>query len=198
MAHLKTGLDPATQTQITNIERKTGRSLAELSAAIESCGKKKHGEIRDWIVATFGLGAGDANTLAHIARGTDGASAAEGKDLETVLGDIYFGKKAGQRPIHDALIAMISGFGEFEIAPKKGYVSLRRKKQFAMLGPRTNDRFELGINLKDDVASARVVAQKPGGMCNYAVVLSSAAELDHTALADEVEKVLRKAFDAAG
>ncbi len=193
MAQLKTGLDPATQTQIANIEKKTGRSLAELSAAIAGSGKDTHGGIKDWLIATFGLGAGDANALTHVARGTDGASAAEGKDMEAILAEIYSGRKAHQRPIHDALMAVISGYGEFEIAPKKGYVSLRRRKQFAMAGPKTNDRFELGINLKDDVTSPKIVAQRPGGMCNYAVSLAGAAELD-----DEVKQVLRRAFDSAG
>ena len=58
-------------------------------------------------------------------------------------------------------MAAIDGFGEFEIAPKKGYVSLRRKKQFAMLGPKTNDRFELGLNLKDEVKDPRAKACRP-------------------------------------
>ena len=40
---------------------------------------------------------------------------------------------------------VIDQFGEFEIAPKKGYVSLRRKRQFAMLGPATNPAWSWGL-----------------------------------------------------
>ncbi len=80
--------------------------------------------------------------------------------------------------MHDAVLAQIVPWGDFEIAPKKGYVALRRKKQFAMLGPKTAERAELGLNLKDDVASHRIVAQKPGGMCQYVVALSGAQDVD--------------------
>jgi hypothetical protein len=62
-----------------------------------------------------------------------------------------------------------------------------------MLGPKTADRAELGINLKDDVGSERIVAQKPGGMCQYAVALTSPDDVDA-----EILSVLRRAFDAAG
>ena len=37
-------------------------------------------------------------------------------------------------------------------APKKGYVSVRRARQFAILQPSTKDRFDLGLNLKGDRA----------------------------------------------
>lgn len=72
----------------------------------------------------------------------------------------------------------IDKFGEFEIVPKKGYVSLRRKKQFAMLGPKTNTRFEVGINAKELKKSPRLVEQPKGSMCNYIVALTDAKEVD--------------------
>lgn len=183
----------AIATQIANIEKKTGKTLAQLSAAIQKSGKTKHGEIRDWLKETCGLGHGDANTLTHVALKSDGASAAQAASTEEVLGEIYSGKKERLRPIHDKLMAAIVKFGDHEIAPKKGYVSLRRKKQFAMLGPKTNDRFELGLNLKDDIKDPRVKAQAPGGMCQYIVALTSADEVDAKLVA-----IVRQAYDAAG
>jgi hypothetical protein len=59
-------VDKAVATQISNIENKTGKSLAQLRAAIAGCGKAKHGEIRGWLMTTYGLGHGDANTLTHV------------------------------------------------------------------------------------------------------------------------------------
>ena len=94
-------VEKAIATQISNIERKTGRTLVELSAAIAGCGKAKHGEIRSWVMETYGLGHGDANTLTHVARASDGASAAQEKAASTgdVLREIYAGRKEHLRPI---------------------------------------------------------------------------------------------------
>jgi hypothetical protein len=185
--------EQALASQLRNIEAKTGRDLVALRDAIAASGKAKHGEVRAWLMETYGLGYGDANTLAHVAAGSKGATPADGDGADDPLADIYTGKKAHLRSIHDAVMAAIQPWGDFEVAPKKGYVALRRKKQFAILGPKTVDRAELGINLKDDVGSARIVAQKPGGMCQYAVALTSPADVDAEVLA-----VLRRAFDAAG
>lgn len=188
-------LAQALLTQLANIEKKTGKSLAQLRAAVAKSGKSKHGEIRDWLKETHGLGHGDANTLTHFALQSDGASAAKAKGASSndLLGEIYAGKKAHLRPIHDKLMAEIARFGDFEITPKKGYVSLRRKKQFAMLGPKTNERFELGLNLKDELASRRIIKQAPGGMCQYIAPLISADEVDK-----EIVAALKKAYAAAG
>lgn len=57
---------------------------------------------------------------------------------DEVLASIYSGAKTSLRPIHEKLMELIMGFGEFEIVPKKTYISLRRARQFAMIGPATN------------------------------------------------------------
>lgn len=186
-------LDKAVQTQIDNIQKKTGMSLNELAAIVKKSGLSKHGEIRDMLKEKLGLGHGDANALVHAVFESDGTRAAEGKSEDAVLDEIYSGAKAGFRPIHEKLMKEIQKFGEFEIVPKKGYVSLRRKKQFAMIGPKTNTRFEVGINAKDFKKHARLLEQPKGSMCNYIVNLSDAKEVDA-----ELVAWIKSAFEGAG
>lgn len=171
-------VDKAIQTQLDNIQKKTGKSLAELAVIARKSGLTKHGELREMFKTELGLGHGDANMLVHHVFQSDGASVAEGKDTDAILNEIYTGAKAAQRSIHEALMKHINAFGEFEVAPKKGYVSLRRKKQFAMLGPKTNTRFEVGINAKNLKKNVRLVEQPTGSMCNYIVALTDAKEVD--------------------
>lgn len=188
-------LDKARETQLRNIETKTGKSFDELRALIAESGLTKHGEIRDMLKSKLGLGHGDANSLVHYALSSDGqsAAAAAGQGTDDVVSEIYAGNKAHLRPIHDKFMAAIEGFGEFEIAPKKGYVSLRRKKQFAMIGPATKDRVEVGLNLKGVPETSRLAAQAPGGMCQYKVKVTGADEVDA-----ELIGWVKQAYESAG
>ena len=186
-------VNQAIQNQLKNIEKKTGRSLSDLTAFVKESGLQKHGEIRDMLKKELGLGHGDANTLTHAVMKTDAASALQGKTNDDVLAKIYSGPKEALRPIHDTLLSAMGKFGEFEIAPKKGYVSLRRKKQFAMVGPATNTRVDVGINMKDVPATERLVAEKPGGMCQYKVKVLDPNEVDA-----ELLGWIKTAYDAAG
>jgi hypothetical protein len=186
-------LDQAVQTQINNIQKKTGKTLDELAALVKASGLTKHGEIRDMLKRDLGLGHGDANTLVHVVMQSDGQRAAEGKGESEVLDEIYSGKKVGLRPIHDALIEHIVKFGEFETLPKKGYVSLRRKKQFAMIGPATATRVEVGLNVKELPTDDRLLTQPKGSMCNYIVRVTDAAEVDSALIG-----WIKSAFESSG
>ena len=75
----------------------------------------------------------------------------------------------------------------------EGYVALRRKKQFAMIGPATNSRVEVGINMKGVPGTDRLEEQAPGGMCQYKVKVTDASQVD-----DELFAWIKTAFDAAG
>lgn len=187
--------DKALQTQLTNLQARTGKTLEELTAIIRNSGLTRHGEIRDMLKRDLGMGHGDANTLVHHVLASGGESAAQAPQAAPgdVLDEIYAGPKAHLRPIHDKLMVAINAFGPFETAPKKGYVSLRRKKQLAMIGPATNARVEVGLNLKGVEPTDRLAAQPPGGMCNYKVKLTDASEVD-----EELIAWIRQAYDSAG
>ena len=188
-------IDQAYQTQLKNIQTRTGKNLDELYAFIRASGLGKHGEIREMLKAKLALGHGDANTLAKFyLESLAAASQPGGKPVEAdVLDEIYTGTKAGLRPLHEAVMAVIEAFGPFEIAPKKGYLSLRRQRQFAMLGPGTKCRVEVGINMKGVAGTERLIAQEPGGMCQYKVYLSQTDEVDA-----DLAAWLRQAYDSAG
>jgi hypothetical protein len=62
-----------------------------------------------------------------------------------------------------------------------------------MIGPGTNTRVDVGLNMKDVPATARLVAEKPGGMCQYKVRLTDPKEVDA-----ELVGWIRRAFDSAG
>lgn len=183
--------DPETTlaTQLANIEKRTGKSLTALAKIIEASGLTKHGEIREMLKRELGMGHGDANTLVHHVLKPADAS----QSIDESVSALYAGPKAALRPIHDQLLARIKTFGEFELAPKKTYVSLRRKKQFAMIGPATNTRVEVGLNLKDIEPTARLVAMPPKGMCDYKIKLTNVAEVD-----EELLNWVRLAYDGAG
>jgi hypothetical protein len=86
----------------------------------------------------------------------------------------------------------VRSFGAFDEAPKKTYISLRRKKQFAMVGPATKDSVEIGLNAKNLEPNARLKVLPPGGMCNATTRITDSSELDATLVG-----WLRRAYDAA-
>lgn len=186
-------LDKALASQLANIEKRTGKSLAELAAIVKGSGLSRHGELVTMLKTSLGMGHGDANTLVHVVLQSDGGSAASGLSPGQVLDGLYAGPKAALRPVHDRLLAELRKFGTFEEAPKKAYVSYRRKKQFATIGPATNTRVEVGLNAKGLKATERLVELPAGQMCNYKVRLADAGEVDA-----ELVAWIKAAYDAAG
>jgi hypothetical protein len=181
-------LKQAVETQLRNIQARTGKTLEQLRAIVEGSGLAKHGERVAMLKRDLGMGHGDANTLVHHL-----ASLAASPVEDTSGAGYYTGARAALRPIHEAVMARIARLGGFEIAPKKTYLSLRRKKQFATVGPATATQVEVGLNAKDLEPTGRLVRLPPGGMCQYRVRLASVDEVD-----DELVGWIGRAYDAAG
>lgn len=181
-------LEDATLTQLANIETRTGRTVADLIAAVRAEGLDKHGQMVKWLKSEIGLGHGDANLVAHKAREAETPA-----DSTDPADDWYSGKKAGLRPIHDAVLAQIAALGDdIEHSAKKTYLSLRRSKQFATVGPAARNTVEIGINLKGEPGDDRMEALGPGKMCTHRTRIASLDEVDAALIA-----WIRRAYDAA-
>jgi hypothetical protein len=117
----------------------------------------------------------------------------EEKSVDEIVADIYSGNKAALIPLHDEVMHHIQELGDFEIAPKKTYLSLRRKKQFATVGPGSKGRVEIGLNMKGVEGTARLEVLPPGRMCQYRIFLSQSADID-----EDLKRWIREAYDSAG
>jgi hypothetical protein len=178
----------ATQSMIRNLEEKTGKPLAEWVRIARQSGHAKHREILGHLKSEHGLTHGYANLVAMTALESDKPAA---PDLVSAQ---YSVAKASLRPIYDRIVDAVREFGpDVEIASKKAYVSLRRKKQFGLVQPSTATRVDVGLNLKETPASGRLeLSGSFSEMVSHRVRVGSVDEVDA-----ELVAWLRAAYDAA-
>jgi predicted transport protein len=183
-------MDKAAQTMIENLKKNTGKTLEQWIDIVKSESFAKHGEIVAFLKNTHGFTHGFANLVAHKAKGTDAGSA----DNQDILITKQYQGKEHFKPLYDKLMFEIQTFGnDIEIAPKNTYVSLRRKKQFAILNPATKARFEIGINLKGQEPKGKLEPEKPNSMCTHKINITEVKDIDR-----EVLDWIKTAYDHAG
>jgi hypothetical protein len=116
-------VDKGLEAQIHNIEEQYGKSLSEWIALIKESGTTKHTDMVTMLKNQYGMSHSSAHRVALKAREADGASmvqAAKASGRDPVE-EMYSGKKADLKPLHDALMTVITSFGnDIELAPKKG------------------------------------------------------------------------------
>jgi hypothetical protein len=185
-------VDAALQSQIRNIEAAYGKPLEHWVAVINASGLTKHNEVVAMLKADHGLAHGAAHRLSLLAWQSHDAGVAAPSDPAAAL---YTGAKAGLRPLHDALLDQVRALGAFDIAPKKGYLSLRRRKQFAMVQPSTTSRIDLGLILPATTPAAGRLepAAKFNPLFTHRVRITAATDLD-----DELRGWLATAYALAG
>lgn len=176
---------------IANLAEKTGKPLEAWVKLAKASGEEKHGRMVAHLKSEHGLGHGYANLVAHMHLKTGSINASSEDDLVAAQ---YAGTKAALRPWYDRLHKAIGAFGkDVEFAPKKAYVSLRRRKQFALLQPSTADRLDVGINLKGVPPAGRLEASGSfNAMVSHRVRVAKAADIDAQLIG-----WLRAAYDQA-
>jgi hypothetical protein len=178
MATVQDGLN----SQVRNIEARYGKSMDEWAALIAASGRTKHPEVIALLKAEYGMSHGDANRVSLVARDLAAAAAGQGTaELSDTqwTDELYAGQKSAMRPVHERVMQAIDALGaDVERARKKGYLSLRRKKQFGMIEPGTA-WVTVGLILRDAPASARLEpAARGDAMFGHRVRIVSEADVD--------------------
>jgi hypothetical protein len=171
------------QSQLRNIERTYGHSIEELTSVVASSGLTKHPEIVAMLKDRFGMSHGNAHRVALVARESLTPSSSR-TSVGTATSALY-----------DDLLTAVRSLGEdVEEAPKKGYVSLRRRKQFAMLQPAAR-WVNVGLILRDPAQGAGRLesAAKWNPLFTHRVRVARAEDID-----PELLGLLRAAYDSAG
>ena len=166
-------MDKALQTMIENMPEKTGKSLDEWKTILKDKAFSKHSEGVKFLKSEHGVTHGFANTIVSLSKEENNTS----EDLVTAQ---YVGKE-NLKPIYNGLITYVNSLGnDVTITPKKGSVSIIRKRQFILIKPATNTRIDLGFKLKDKPTTERLENSGPfGTMCTHRVRLTSESEIDN-------------------
>ena len=184
-------IDKAYATQVANIEKSTGKKMEAWYAIVNKSGFSKHGELVNFLKEKHGFTHGNANTVVHFAKQSHAGATENDTDW---IAEQYKGKE-NLKPWYDKIMAAINKFGsDVEVAPKKAYISLRRKKQFAILQPSTKDRLDVGLNIKG-VAPSGIVEEgaKWNAMCTHRIRVE-----DEKTINKELIDWIKKSYDQAG
>ncbi len=165
-------MDKALQTMINNMPEKTGKSLNEWKTILKEKSFAKHSEGVKFLKTEHNVTHGFANTIVTLSKEETNAP-------EDLVKSQYSGKEA-LVPIYEELIKHLKSLGsDVTITPKKGSVSIIRKRQFFLIKPATKTRIDLGFKLKDKPITNRLQNSGPfGTMCTHRVQISNLNEID--------------------
>lgn len=177
-------MDKALQTMIDNMPEKTGKSLDEWKLILKEKSFEKHSQGVNYLKTEHNVTHGFANTIITLSK-------EENVEPDDLVVNQYKGKES-LKPIYEKVIAVVVKFGsDVEVVPKKTSVSLKTKRQFALVQPSTKTRVDLGIKIKDKPPKGRLETSGPfGTMCTHRVQLTDAAQVD-----EEVIVYLKEAYD---
>jgi hypothetical protein len=106
---------------------------------------------------------------------------------------MFSGKKAGLRPIYDALLQLAFALGkDVTVSPGKTIIPFYRIHVFAQVKPTTQTRVDLGLCLRGVKPAGRLVTtggEAKGDRITHRIGIGSLAEIDQ-----EVKRWLKRAY----
>ena len=171
-----------------NIEKATGKSVAQWVKIAKTCPETKPRARLKWFKEKHGLGQSRAGLILWRAFG----NGSMGEEDPNKLVDALFAKRQEQRALYDKVAAYTEKLGKGTLSPRKSYIALYRLKQYGAIKPR-KDGLAIGLALTKYPKTPRLIDVENfgGGDRNKkAVVLASAKDFDA-----EVKAWLKAAYD---
>src|SRR5688572_10169600 len=162
---------------IDSLKTSTGKSVPEWMKQLNASGITKRNDLIKWLKERQGFGHMNASLLA-------GIHLNDGKPVygntEDLL-DNQFAKAAAMRPLYESFIAFVQKhFGNSSVLPKKTYVSILEKREFAAINIKPKELrigFDLGDRPFDDTASKSKLSG-PMPRISHMLVLTDKCQLN--------------------
>lgn len=163
------------------LQRDTGRNLTDWMKTIDTFGSNKRNEVIAWLKSEHGFGHMNASLLA-------GIHANGGRPVYQSTDDLLenqFAKAGEMRPLFEALLNFVKdNFPNATVLPKKTYVSILEKREFAAVNIKSKELrigFDLGDRPFDDqIGKAKLTGPMP--RISHMFVLTEAGQLDSSIL----------------
>jgi len=154
---------------------KTGKPLSHWVKMVTKLKIEKHKTIIDFLKAEHGFTYGFANYVAHNVLKNDAGSI----DNTDLLKNQY-DRKPELLPLYNLLVKNIKTFGkDIEFVPKKANVSVKTKKQFALIQPSTKTRIDIGLKLRTTPVGGRLLDSGSfGTMCTHRIQVTCKDDID--------------------
>jgi hypothetical protein len=179
---------------VINLQKNTGKSLEEWIELVDKSGPATEKERAQWLKTKHELGPNIAGWIAERAAGKRGA---EDYDPETLVTQMFAGKKAELLPLYEELLECGLSLGEdVKACPCKTIVPLYRVQVFAEIKPTTTTRIDLGFALKNTKAKGRLIDTggfAKGNRITHRIPITEPADID-----DEVHRWLKAAYELDG
>src|SRR3954453_16644850 len=176
-----------------SMAERTGRTLEQWVELVQGSGVDPldQNAVRRWLKDVHGVKQNSQWTIADAAARAAGW---ERPSVEQYIDGQFAGKKAGLRPVFDAVRAAAEALGDDVVLEGRGtYTPFVRRRQFAAAATATSSRLDLGLRFVDPPASARLQPAKGPGSATHKVALTTPADVD-----DEVRALLRAAYEQNG
>ena len=178
---------------VASMHERTGHDLDEWVAIVESSGidPLDQNAVRRWLKAEHGIAQNTQWAIAFEVAGRHGWTM---PTAEQFTDEMYSGKKAPLRPLHDALVTACADAGPDTTVEGRGtYTPIIRGRQFAAVGPGPRMTVRLGLRFREAPVDDRLEPAKNFAQATHWVQLG--ADTDPAEAASSLADLIGVAYD---